>query len=319
MRLVVFCKRLSILFYNEVMKTMIMIYDLTETRYEKQKSQISFNQCGIEFCTPGHSDGPRIRQRILIHFVLDGRGQVKINNNTYTVKAGEAFLIPPNVTASYIADHNTPWKYCWISFYGFEKELCGNMIFGNNVFVKTLKDITKIYSLFLSTIQRMYLTEEELMSKIKSSSKNIFLVKTKAELYQLNAFTYSLLALLLQHTNHTPPKMDTKFYIDKIKTYIDNEYLTIQRINQVAQLFHLHPNYLCCLFKNRYHITPYHYLIEKKMDFAKQLLSKTNNTLEDIAIQCGFSNLSSFGKAYKKYYGVSPKIHRNKTIDTPNS
>ncbi len=50
----------------------------------------SFSPCipffyGIECCTKGHSYGPRIRDYILIHFVLSGKGIVDVDDTEYNL------------------------------------------------------------------------------------------------------------------------------------------------------------------------------------------------------------------------------------------
>ena len=51
--------------------------------------------CGYEQCLPGHAFGPAVRPHYLIHLVLNGCGIYKCGNETYTLNAGDAFLISP--------------------------------------------------------------------------------------------------------------------------------------------------------------------------------------------------------------------------------
>ncbi|MEI3327273.1 MAG: AraC family ligand binding domain-containing protein [Thomasclavelia sp.] len=38
-----------------------------------------------------------------------GKGEYHVNNKVYSIKAGDAFLIMPNVVTYYQADHDDPW------------------------------------------------------------------------------------------------------------------------------------------------------------------------------------------------------------------
>ena len=49
--------------------------------------------CGREQCNPGHSWGPAIRPHYLLHIVLNGKGKFDYQNQTWNLKAGDAFLI----------------------------------------------------------------------------------------------------------------------------------------------------------------------------------------------------------------------------------
>ena len=40
---------------------------------------------------------------------------------------------------------------------------------------------------------------------------------------------------------------------------------------------------------------------------AASLLKEKNTTVQDIAVTVGFSDIFTFSKAFKKYYGLSPK------------
>lgn len=119
--------------------TMIMISDPVISRHMKKSSRISFNQCGVEYCSPGHSYGPRVRWYCIIHFILEGQGRLIIHKQQYDVHAGDAFLIPANAEGYYAADYERPWKYFWLSFSGTEAENYCSLIFGKEVFVKKLR------------------------------------------------------------------------------------------------------------------------------------------------------------------------------------
>ena len=52
-------------------------------------------------------------------------------------------------------------------------------------------------------------------------------------------------------------------------------------------------------------ITPYKYIQKHRMDFAVQLLQK-NNTISEVAELCGFTEVSSFSRAFKSHFGYYP-------------
>ena len=61
-------------------------------------------------------------------------------------------------------------------------------------------------------------------------------------------------------------------------------------------------------FKRKYKQTPKQWLIDKKMEKAVELL-KSGHTVTNCALDLGYNNISHFIKAYKVYYGTTPKKH----------
>ena len=72
--------------------------------------------CGWEYCDPGHRFGPNKRHTHVLHVVKSGKGRLEINNKTYELGAGDAFMIQADVEAWYEADEEDPWCYMWVGF-----------------------------------------------------------------------------------------------------------------------------------------------------------------------------------------------------------
>ena len=61
------------------------------------------------------------------------------------------------------------------------------------------------------------------------------------------------------------------------------------------------------LFIKHTGMTPKAYLQKKRMEYAKELIKENKMSISNVAKKSGFSNASYFSRAYKKYFGVSPK------------
>ncbi len=68
--------------------------------------------------------------------------------------------------------------------------------------------------------------------------------------------------------------------------------------------------YFCRLFKQSTGMTPHAYLIQQRVERAKQLLKHKECTMLDIALACGFANPSHFAKHFQRHTGISPKQFR---------
>ena len=60
------------------------------------------------------------------------------------------------------------------------------------------------------------------------------------------------------------------------------------------------------LFANRHGVTPRQYILDIRINRAKQLLSGSPNTVTSIAEQCGFTSLYHFCRAFKARTGMTP-------------
>ena len=76
-------------------KTNFLYYDRLMIEYKETKhslvykanSDLSLYSAGYEECTPGYSYGPTLRSYQLIHFVLNGEGEFRINEHVFHLKA----------------------------------------------------------------------------------------------------------------------------------------------------------------------------------------------------------------------------------------
>lgn len=60
-------------------------------------------------------------------------------------------------------------------------------------------------------------------------------------------------------------------------------------------------------FKQLFGTTIFGYLHTQRMEYAQYLLRDKNMKVTDVATICGYASLPSFSKAFKKYFGISPK------------
>jgi AraC-like DNA-binding protein len=65
-------------------------------------------------------------------------------------------------------------------------------------------------------------------------------------------------------------------------------------------------------FQSLFHTTPGKWLIEKKLDNAKNLLLRTDKTIADVAFESGFENTAHFCRLFKQKAGITPMEYRKK-------
>lgn len=57
-------------------------------------------------------------------------------------------------------------------------------------------------------------------------------------------------------------------------------------------------------------ISPHQYLLQQRIERAKQLLKQTDQSVVDIALACGFNSHSHLSKQFRQVTGVTPKAYR---------
>jgi two-component system response regulator YesN len=99
--------------------------------------------------------------------------------------------------------------------------------------------------------------------------------------------------------------------VKKIKDYVDFNLLNVEMdINSIASKFYISPNYISKIFKEETSSTLIDYIIDCRLDKARELLINTDLKIEEISQTIGYSNCQYFIKIFKNKYGTTPKQYR---------
>ncbi|WP_262683157.1 helix-turn-helix domain-containing protein [Paenibacillus baimaensis] len=97
----------------------------------------------------------------------------------------------------------------------------------------------------------------------------------------------------------------------RIKEHIDKEYidpdLTLARLGEV---FQINSSYLSRTFKEEIGMNVTDYIVVSRMEKAKQLLKDTQEAVQDISVQVGYTYTMSFIRVFKKTTGLTPGEYR---------
>ncbi|WP_411813383.1 helix-turn-helix transcriptional regulator [Chlorogloeopsis sp. ULAP02] len=80
----------------------------------------------------------------------------------------------------------------------------------------------------------------------------------------------------------------------------------------IAQHLNMSVYYFCQLFTQSMGIPPYKYVLQQRVERAKQLLKDGNRAIVDIALECGFANQTHLNKHFRKLTGTTPKVYRQR-------
>lgn len=104
----------------------------------------------------------------------------------------------------------------------------------------------------------------------------------------------------------------TKLNREDIIEYIDNHYLSYTfSLQEMAEHFGVHMSYLSQYFNSCMGITVNDYVIRLKIEKAKEMLVKSNHSIDSIGEMTGYTNVSSFIRRFKQVCGVTPGEYRH--------
>lgn len=98
--------------------------------------------------------------------------------------------------------------------------------------------------------------------------------------------------------------------ICQVKMYIDAHYCEKIRSEEIGGQFYYNTIYLTRKFKKIYGKSIGGYLLEKRIERAKELLEDSELGVSQVAIEVGYDNFSYFSRLFKKKTGYAPKDYR---------
>jgi AraC-like DNA-binding protein len=97
-----------------------------------------------------------------------------------------------------------------------------------------------------------------------------------------------------------------------IVRYLQDNYRQTLSLKEIAAQVHLSERHMSRLFKAATSLSIKQYVIQLKMDTAKQLLLNQDMSVSDIAYEVGYHDVRHFSTAFRHYTGVSPTHYRER-------
>jgi AraC-like DNA-binding protein len=98
--------------------------------------------------------------------------------------------------------------------------------------------------------------------------------------------------------------------LQRVLSYLEEHWNDTVKLDDVAQVAALHPQSLSRFFGQHLGMSFQEYLVQLRISRAARLLIETDRTVSDIALSCGFNNLSNFNAQFKRIKGQSPRGFR---------
>jgi AraC family transcriptional regulator len=102
------------------------------------------------------------------------------------------------------------------------------------------------------------------------------------------------------------PQRQLMQVLDYIHASLDQEI----KLADLAALLNMSQYHFSHMFKQAIGVAPYQYLLQQRVERAKQLLKKTDQSIIEIALACGFSSHSHLSKQFRQLTGETPTAYR---------
>ncbi|MCD9023740.1 helix-turn-helix domain-containing protein [Cohnella silvisoli] len=123
----------------------------------------------------------------------------------------------------------------------------------------------------------------------------------------------SLIVLIFRIIKITQPDIQhTESLAGRIKNFLDSNYTQNMALSEIANRLYISPYYLSHLFKQETGFSPVNYIINKRIEEAKELLKATDQSVVDISQHVGYDNSNYFSNLFKKIVGESPSKYRTR-------
>lgn len=236
---------------------------------------------------------PHTHNHVELFYIIGGKGQFLINDDLYPVNTNHLVIINPNVIHTEVSLNAQPLEYIVLGIDGIELSI-------NDTTNGQFCILDHFESVDISSCLRNILREMEM----------------KQPGYEdvCQAFMEILIIRLMRSTGLSVPNgipsVSSHRQCAAIRRYIDLHFKESLTLDLLAEEAHMNKHYLSHAFKREYGISPINYMISRRIEESKYLLTETDLSLSQISQLLGFSSLSYFSQVFRKSQSIPPIEYR---------
>ena len=242
-----------------------------------------------------------------IYYLVQGERYYFINNDTYLCTSGCLVLIEHNLVHK--TSTSTDPYHDRILVELREELLESLMVQLGTTVQEFFHTYTGIYQLNKATQDRMEKLFKNIATEIHNKSNHYELL-VKMKLMELFIFIQRYQKNVPSSQNQITHRNEKHELVDRIAKYITTHYKLNESLDDIAKKFYVNKCYLSRIFSEVTGFTISEYININRIKEAKQLLSTTEFTLTEIALQLGFRSTAYFVRVFKIYTETTPHQYR---------
>lgn len=227
-----------------------------------------------------------------LFYVVSGTGHFKVEGQLFSVSADDLVVINPNVEHTELSRDNRPLEYIVLGVEGLE--------------FSPAQEEDSRYCVMQLQGQR-----EDILPLLRALLREAAAKQSGYELICQNILEI-LTAQLGRRTELSAASAG--HYANKecalVRRYIDSHFKENITLSQLSDLVHINKYYLVHTFSREYGVSPISYLISRRLQESKYLLTRTNHSLSQISHMLGFSSPSYFSQSFRRSEKMSPLEYR---------
>lgn len=245
------------------------------------------------------------------YFFLEGDVHIQVGHEIFPVRFGDIMLIPPHIPhCTIIRSQETPYRrfVFWIS-----KDYCNHLI-------QSSPDYAYIMQYVETKKRYLFHTDQIEFNAVQS---NIFRLleemhsKKFGREAQISVCVNDLVLRInrLAYEQNTPQKKIYEHQLyQMITSYIEEHLEEDLSLDTLSQKFFVSKFHIAHVFKDNIGMSIHQYITKKRLSLCKEAIAG-KRSITEIYHTFGFGDYSSFYRAFKKEYGISPKDFRDMQID----
>ncbi len=265
---------------------------------KNDKEPFGISHCGITYPDPNYKINRHDSDIWCIEYIYEGEGTVYIDGEGFKAVEGDVYILPAGRNHFYYADSKKPWKKIWFNIYG---DFIGNTLRSYGIF-----SIHHIENINVAPLFEAFIRDAEEIRK-KDGDKSDFNACALDFVKIVQAISEKI------HSENSKKNMSPE---KQLKNRLDGITDFNCSFDDIISDFYYTKSHLIRIFKKKYKITPYDYLLERKISVAKRLLSDTGMSISEVADYLGFNDCHYFSNFFKKRTGITPYEFKNKSIFT---